>query len=1152
MFTNKAQIIIDKAKDLAYSSGLTKLTSQALLTSLVLNSESKVLLMDCTGLDELQLKSVCLDIPELNSCPGKLPLTETIHVILNQAKEVAQKIPDPSHPGLINIRHIICMLVTHEKTCSLLGIDPLTPEEAESKLASWLKADFSSPHLDELTDRVKKMRDKLLSKIFGQNHAVNAFAEGVFNSEVVAYADTERKTPKALFVFAGPPGVGKTFLAETAAIYLGCPCKRFDMSSYSGSYQNESLIGLAKSYKGAKPGILTEFVEKNPDAILLFDEIEKAHINTIHLFLQILDAGVLEDKYNERNVLFKDTTIIFTTNAGSKLYNRPDISGISPANSLFHRKTLINALENDRDPQTGTPFFPPAICSRLSTGYPILFNHLKISELIRIIYTELKRFAGLFEKQYFKKIEFHELLPVFLVLREGVKVDARTLRSQTEIFIKTEILKFGQLFKSENLEKVFSGINNIKISIDENTEALEKEGLVTEPEGKPLVLLVAPEARSELIKNYIDGIEWISTDSPQDALNYLGDKEFDLVLLDLWIGDQAEVSLKTIQGFDHAPVASQRFKSGQELLKTMNTKFSGTPVYLLSFQDEDNTDCPGLNEELYRACILGGGARGIIKSGFDDFIGDDWEANRNKLKEELLVIRRNLFWEKTADKMGREHKVINFDTAPKIDEKSNDLMIRIRNTRLSTAIAASDVGEVLEDVERPQTRFEDVIGANSAKEELKFFIDYLKKPKRFVALGLKPPKGVLLYGPPGTGKTMLARAMSGESNVAFISASASNFVTIWQGSGPQNVRDLFERARRYAPSIVFIDEIDAIGRTRTGAAGGAQATENTLNALLTEMDGFTSPSPDRPVFILAATNFKVDSDQISPERSSRTLDPALVRRFSRVILVDYPDKADRLKYLKRRLANRSENNISDEKIKLIAIRSTGMSIANLELIIETAARNAAKKGNFITDKDLEDAFETISFGEKKTWNSEVINRTARHEAGHTIMYWLSGCWPSYVTIVSRGNFGGYMDRSSEETEKEFGKTREQILADIRVSLGGRAAEIFYYGSENGLTTGASGDFRQATQKAREMICLYGMDEDFGPLVIPELLQYETALGSPDFHLVNQKAGKILKEQMEITFKLLKENAQYLEAVTAALIEKERLTTKDLQEILPDR
>ncbi|MCP4899322.1 MAG: ATP-dependent Clp protease ATP-binding subunit, partial [bacterium] len=208
--------------------------------------------------------------------------------------------------------------------------------------------------------------DELLTKVFGQDHAIHAFVEGIFNAEVVAAADTSRRAPRALFVFAGPPGVGKTYLAELGAATLERPLRRFDMSSYADQHQSDALIGTAKSYRGAQPGHLTEFVEKNPDAILLFDEIEKANLKTIHLFLQVLDAGVLEDKYNEREVSFRDTTIIFTTNAGRKLYEQPNSSGVHMANAAFHRKTILDALENDKDPKTGQAFFPAAICSRMA------------------------------------------------------------------------------------------------------------------------------------------------------------------------------------------------------------------------------------------------------------------------------------------------------------------------------------------------------------------------------------------------------------------------------------------------------------------------------------------------------------------------------------------------------------------------------------------------------------------------------------------------------------------------------------------------------------------------------------------------------------------------------------------------------------------
>jgi ATP-dependent metalloprotease FtsH len=499
--------------------------------------------------------------------------------------------------------------------------------------------------------------------------------------------------------------------------------------------------------------------------------------------------------------------------------------------------------------------------------------------------------------------------------------------------------------------------------------------------------------------------------------------------------------------------------------------------------------------------------------------------------------------------LAQERKVLGFDTVPHVDSDRREISIRLRNLHLTRAIAAADAGEILEEVERPRTRFDEVIGADTAKEELRFFIDFLKNPRRFSALGLKPPKGVLLHGPPGTGKTMLARAMAAESNVAFIPVSAANFVTIWQGSGPQNIRDMFARARRYAPAIVFIDEIDAIGKVRTGGGSG-QAEENTLNALLTEMDGFTGPSPDRPVFVLAATNFNVLSgDQETPDRQSRALDPALVRRFSRAILVDLPDKAARQKYFMVRLATVKGLSIPESVVELLAEKSTGMSIANLEQVIETAGRNALQKNKELTGDLLVEALDTAREGEAKEWSPEFLESTARHEAGHTILYWLAGWWSPEVSIVARADHGGGMRRSEEEMKRES-LTRGEMLAGIRTCLAGRAAEFIHYGNEKGLTTGASGDLERATHLARQMICCYGMDDDFGLLSTPELFKYNEAVSSPLYQRVSELARKILKQEMENTLKLLEKNRTHLDAVSKALLAKNRLYRSDLQELLP--
>ena len=1152
MFTDKAQQIIDLAKDYAFSGGATELTLKALLAAVGGQGEAGVLLAECVGLTPEKLRAACPELPDPAACPGRLPLADSMRAMLGCAKELAEEVPDPFHPGLIDLRHLACALATSRDACAILDVSPVGRDGVMALLAAWYEEQGKSPGLEELTERLRAMRTELLMKVFGQDHAIQAFVEGLFNAEVVAAADTKRKSPRALFVFAGPPGVGKTYLSELCASHLDRPFKRFDMSGYASSHQNDTLIGMGKSYRGAHPGTLTEFVEKNPDAILLFDEIEKAHVSTIHLFLQVLDAGTLEDKYHERNVSFRDTTIIFTTNAGRKLYDKPNESGVHAANAAFHRKTILDALENEKDPTTGQPFFPPAICSRMATGYPVLFNHLRVNELQRVIQAELGRVGGLLERQYYKQVTFRNLLSTCLVLREGARADARTLRSQAETFVKTEIFKFCQLFKTDRLDEVFEQVDSLQFAVEGDTGHLEPEvRSLFEPQDQPRVLLIADTDLADLYGEYVTEVDWRSATTAEDALHILAEEDVDMVLLDLWIGRSAQTSTMTLQNFDHVPMAARGLGKGQELLRKVRDRLPSMPVFLLSLAeaDEDGDAQGSIDDELFLACVRGGGARGMVLSRFIDGMVPGWQEHRDQFAASLAETCRRLYQEKAVAKMGQERKVLAFDTVPHIDRESRRITIRLRNLRLARAIAAADAGEVLEDVERPRARFDDVIGATAAKDELKFFIDYLKNPRRFAALGLKPPKGILLYGPPGTGKTMLARAMAGESDVAFIPASAANFVTIWQGSGPQSVRDLFARARRYAPAIIFIDEIDAIGRVRTGGAGGDQSTENTLNALLTEMDGFTSPSADRPVFILAATNFKIQADNPdSPERSSRTLDPALVRRFSRTILVDLPDTVARKEYFTMRLGEARNSEVSAEAIDLLAEKSAGMSIANLEQVIEFAGRAAAKQDGKLTDDVLLEALDTAREGEAKEWTPEFLESTARHEAGHTIMYWLSGWWSPEVSIIARADHGGGMRRSEEEMKRES-STRDEKLAGIRTSLGGRAAEMLYYGPA-GLTTGASGDLRHATGIARQMICLYGMEEEFGLIAMPELLQHAEAISSPDYQRVNEVANRMLKEEMARTQELLETNRQYLDAVAKALIEKNRLYRKDLEEILP--
>jgi len=421
MFTEKAQTVINIAGDLAASQFKPLLDTESFLISLSADVEGSFRLAACFQ-DDINpiISDYGKQLPaNLESAEKTQQYDEQMKELLTTAYDLAASVlPDRNHPGFINIRHLACAAAMSSSICDLLADSiPLDRETAGRLMNEWEDEASAGETIGDLVNKLRRMRKELLRKIFGQDHAIHTFVEGLYNAEVTASIDRERTKPSAVFVFVGPPGVGKTYLAELSASFLGRPFKRFDMTGYTDHQAHSQLVGFARSYQGAHAGLLTGFVAKNPNGILLFDEIEKAHLNTIQLFYQILDAGRLEDKFTEEDVSFRDTIIIFTTNAGSMLYDNPNQAGIGVANSAYHRRTILSALEQEKNPTTGHPAFPPAICSRLGQGYPIMFNHLGINELLSICSTELNRTAGLLSKKYFKKFIFKPLLPISLVFR---------------------------------------------------------------------------------------------------------------------------------------------------------------------------------------------------------------------------------------------------------------------------------------------------------------------------------------------------------------------------------------------------------------------------------------------------------------------------------------------------------------------------------------------------------------------------------------------------------------------------------------------------------------------------------------------------------------------------------------------------------------
>ena len=447
--------------------------------------------------------------------------------------------------------------------------------------------------------------------------------------------------------------------------------------------------------------------------------------------------------------------------------------------------------------------------------------------------------------------------------------------------------------------------------------------------------------------------------------------------------------------------------------------------------------------------------------------------------------------------------------------------------------------------EKRKTTFDDVAGADEEKEELAEIVEFLKNPARFDALGARIPKGVLLVGPPGTGKTLLARAVAGEANVPFFSISGSDFVEMYVGVGASRVRDLFDQAKKNSPSIIFIDEIDAVGRHRgAGMGGGHDEREQTLNQLLVEMDGFGA---NEGVIVIAATN--------RPD----ILDPALLRpgRFDRQVTVNYPDTKGRVAILK--VHAKGKPIAPDVDFESIAHATVGFTGADLENLLNEAALLAARTGKkAITMAEIDEAALKVEVGsEKKShkMNEKAKRLTAYHEAGHAVSnFYLDHVDPVHqISIIPRGMAGGYT--LHRPTEDKNYTSQNEMLDSLVGLLGGRVAEALVIGD---VSTGASNDIERATEIARSMVTKYGMSDKLGPIAFGDQSN-EVFLGKDFNHVrnysesvasqIDEEIERIVKDAYSRTKEILSEHIDKLHAVAQALLKEEKIDGKEFEAIM---
>ncbi len=985
---------------------------------------------------------------------------------------------------------------------------------------------------EEILQEVAALRAVLMERVVGQERAIDQVVDAHFNVLLRDRAGRPSgagdRGPRAIFTFVGPPGVGKTYLAELLAEHVAgkggdVPAYlRLDMSGYAAPQNFEQLLGFDTAYRGAREGLLTGFVKRNPEGFILVDEIEKAHRDAQNIFLQILDGGRLYDNHTRMEVDFSRATLIFTTNLGRELYDSPNRAGIVQEAGELNAVVLDALLAEGESRDAERPGFTPELVSRLAKGEAILFQRLDGLALERLaertvdaVSKELQAASGL-------AIEVEGgIARTLLLLRFGVDGDARRLQARLRRFLTETVAQVLGDHRSRLIEDdppLLDTLRGLRLT-GPPLERLPAE-VAERLEGATHILLFDDDDWSSLFP-----ASWVChrAERREPADEILRGQRIDFILLDLHIGADADSSDR---------------ERGLETLRWLRSRYPEIPVYLFSESPERR----GLSKELLDRISLEGGARGVLAKPFfgagEGAAAEEGAVARDAFLREVGEIDASLRRRALLDHYRRRLKVIDFDLAPALDRVDNGwLPLEMGRLNEVTAVTARDRSG-LGWVDLPKERFEDIAGAERAKERLQEVVQWLQDPRPLRDLGIELPRGILLTGPPGTGKTTLARAVAGEAEIPFFAISGSQVFSKWAGEAEAAVRGLFARARRYAPAIVFIDEIDSVGGRRDDNHLTPWRT-SVLNELLTQLDGFNRG--DRPLFVLAATN--------RPD----TLDPALVRsgRFDLQIEVPNPNAGAREAILEIHL--RGTLTAGDVDLAQIAARTAGLSGADLQQVCKEAGLLALREGSSgVAQRHLQEAVTTVRHGlasERVVLDEDARWSTAVHEAGHALAqhHLLPEEPVAQLSILPRGGYLGVTESAPGETYHD--NHLAHLGRRVQVLLAARAAEELLLGPDQ-ITAGCAGDLDRASEIAVDLVARFGMDPDFGLLSLPGVehglgLRAGSACATSAHDQAITAARAWLAQQKEEVARLLGEHRRQLEALAEMLKERETLYGNEL-------
>lgn len=989
--------------------------------------------------------------------------------------------------------------------------------------------------LDEFERRRSRLEALLAERVIGQDEAIRALGQGYLYS----LREPRDQGLRGIFTFLGPPGVGKTMLAEEFARALneaekGGQCQAYEAHTFALNASDDEgmktqLFGTPSSYSNGKPGILHDLikgneVEKlkaNPRQIFVFDELEKAGEKTIQSLLTLLSKGAFNDNFQQAFVDASQCFVIFTTNLGQEFFTSANQSGLLRG-ARFSSDQLFDLLATakrrtqakiDEAPSALSPEF----VDRLRQGAAVLFNRLSIGDYARIMDAIFLADAG--GKQLLPRVLVSEQAKRLLILSLLPDLSARSLINQAR---RLKHRWTDEVLRLELPELQSKSADQFAIAVDQKLDAASSEMLKTLVTSKPVKVLVVDndERMARFVEDYGKASDrQIKVEAlrikPGEAVEEILKSRPDLVLLDL-------------------DLPADQLPDGE--IKALHRQIRDTApaVRLWLFSEERGGDFD------FSELVEQGGARGYFsfqKDAQDVVLSEDHQARFQQVLDEVVFDRVMFELERSRRKLSPDFKFRDC----KADEVEPTVGVEITRLRSEQNVSLVTSPGQIAPGEKPDVTFNDVFGLDRAQERLIAVVDLFKEPGKLSKFGVKAPCGYLLAGPPGTGKTHLARAVANYADCVFYPLSCGDLESKWIGETEERIRQLFQDARKYAPAVIFIDEIDAIAGKRDGVSGTThQPYVKALNQLLACMDGFADTKGQ--ILVLAATN--------RPE----ALDPAITRagRFDETIPIDLPKGDARRRMLEVLLAKKPcEENVKDAIPRLVP-RTARLSPAQIDRVIREAVYLAVRaKRDEISINDLETATNFVRYGADKrdiTMTEDDRRRTAWHEAGHAVAN--HALFPKEIldllTIVPNEEGAlGFMAPGDDETRTNW--SADDYRNKIIMCLAGREAERLCDGAgSDAVNTGVTSDYSMATRYAWDFVARYGFDEKFGIFSVsgvPE--QIQSALADP----IHARVNDLLSACLEDCRKLMKANRECLRRLADVLLDKQCIDGKKVKEIV---